>query len=358
MDKDEVIVEEDTTGLIDGNITINLESGVRRTCNLTLENSDGRYTPGPNGLNYLGKKFKIYTGLILPDGSYEYNAQGVFNIGNPVTSSRFSEKVIQIEGYDNFALLNGTLGGTLDEDYYIPAGTTIEEAVKAIFTDAQIVKSPIIYPAPTPPTGYEDKYTVIYDFYTEVGGTYADMLTVLANRNAWVVYFDVDGRPRFELPVDEDSTGSSWSFLTTEVTYNGGDHNYDYLKVYNNVVVLSENVYGNIVIGQAQDTNIFSPTSIDKIGLKTLVINDSNMTDDSAAQDRAEYELRNSIQLYENIDLKCIPVDVIKEGDIVIIADTSIDIDYERYLVKQINLPITFNGLQTMKVWKTRSIAL
>ena len=348
MDKNEVVIDEIITDLIDGEMTASLENGVRRTCNLTLENSDGIYIPDPDGLIYVSKKFKLYSGLTLSDGTEEFVPQGIFNLGNPVVSSNFSEKIVKIEAYDNFSLLNGTLGGTLAEDYVHDSGSLLTDVVTSICSDAGIIKSPIIYP---------NSEVLPINLVEDISGTLGDMLLVLANMFAWVVFFDVDGRLRFEPPVDESLAGSTWDFLTTEVTYIGSDHNYDNLKIYNNVIVLGESFYGNSVRGQAQDTGLFSDTAIAKIGLKTLVIDDSNISRDEDAQAKAEYELKLAIQRYEYGDIRSIPIDVISEGDIITIEDESNGFNRDRYLVKQLNLPISFNGTQNIRAWKVRDVS-
>lgn len=59
MDKDEIVVDEVITDMISGNISMQLKNGIRRTCNLTLENKDGSYIPSKDGLVWIGKKNKI-----------------------------------------------------------------------------------------------------------------------------------------------------------------------------------------------------------------------------------------------------------------------------------------------------------
>jgi hypothetical protein len=84
MDKDENIIYESTTDYIDGSISIQLQNGVRRSCNITLKNDDGLYTPDANGLVFIGKKIKIYSGLNINGTDYfpSESIHGVFNMGN------------------------------------------------------------------------------------------------------------------------------------------------------------------------------------------------------------------------------------------------------------------------------------
>lgn len=46
-----------------GSISVNYNSGVRRTCSLTIADIDGRFIPSPSGYFWIGRKFKLYIGL-------------------------------------------------------------------------------------------------------------------------------------------------------------------------------------------------------------------------------------------------------------------------------------------------------
>ena len=59
MDSDEQVIDEVISDLIDGSISIELQNGVRRSCNIQFQNKDGTYSPNKDGLVYLNKKFII-----------------------------------------------------------------------------------------------------------------------------------------------------------------------------------------------------------------------------------------------------------------------------------------------------------
>lgn len=350
MDKEENVLYEVVDDMIEGSISIQLQNGMRRSCNLTFKNDDGLYTPSSTGLVYLDKKIKIYSGLVIDGENYfpTESIQGVFNMGNPIVRSSSSSSTVSIEGYDNFSLLDGTLAGEIYSTVYqVSLGTAINDAVEAILSDASIIKSPYMY------TNSEVLY---YTLIKEAGNTYADALLELANMMSYEIYFNVNGRPIFDPPVDEINEGHVWEFLDTEVSYLGSEHNYNYADVRNHVIVYGENINGDLISAEAEDQNVASPTNTAKIGKRTKTIRDTLILDAALAQDRADYELKKAIQSYEYSNIKTYNVDFLKEGDIVLIYDSNGGYNADRYIIKQINRSLSFNGEMSIQAWKVRDI--
>lgn len=354
MDKDENIIDETITEFIDGSISIQLQNGVRRSCNVTFENYDGTFTPSSNGLVYISKKMKIYSGLVINNENVfpPESVQGVFNLGNPVLRHDSSSNTVSIEGYDNFALLNGTLGGAVVAPVYkIGVDSVVNNAVQAVLDDGNIVQPALIY---------ENDYVLYYSLVKEAGGTLGEVLTDIAYMVSWDIFFDTHGRPIFRPAADSainaDNASPVWEFNVNEVSYMGAEHNYNYADVRNHVIVYGENVNGDLAVGEAEDTNIFSPTSISRIGRRTITINDNMIIDDATATERAEYELRQAIQAYEFVNINTYNLDFLKEGEIILIKDDNADLDVDRYLVKQINRSLSPGSGMTIQAWKVRSI--
>jgi hypothetical protein len=350
MDKFENVIGEVTTDVLEGSVSIDGRNGTRRSCSLSLNNKNGTYIPDKDGLIYVDKKFKLYSGLLINNVEVfpPECIQGVFNLGNPVIRSDITTETIAIEGYDNFALLNGTISGQLDALYITNIGETIQNVVRKIFSEAGIIKSPLVY---------LDIHTIPYTISKEPGSTYEEMLTDLANILGWDVYCDVNGRPIFKPPVDQLQVYHSWVFDKDTDPFVNYEHNYDYLNVRNYVVVYGDNINGDQAMGTASDTSIFSPTSISRIGKRTKVISDTMIDTDSLAHDRAVYELKNSLSAYEYIDLDCQNIDFLKEGDVVLLNDTANKIYNERYIIKQINRNLKFDQPMTVTAYKVREVS-
>jgi len=105
MDKNENVTAEVTGDMLSGSINISYKNGMRRTAQLNLCNDQGSYIPDKDGLIWISKKFKLYTGLNIHGVEY-FNAQGIFNLGNPILQGDRANRQAQVEAYDNFALLN------------------------------------------------------------------------------------------------------------------------------------------------------------------------------------------------------------------------------------------------------------
>ena len=60
-----------------GQISINYEQIVRRSCSLTLINVDNKYHPNKNSPFWINRKFKLWLGLVVNDNIYWWS-QGVF----------------------------------------------------------------------------------------------------------------------------------------------------------------------------------------------------------------------------------------------------------------------------------------
>jgi hypothetical protein len=293
----------------------------------------------------------VHSGLTIDGTDYfpSESIQGVFNIGNPVVRSSSNGSVVSLEGYDNFALLNGTISGAIsDIVYQINVGTSLNDAISAVLSDASIIQNPLMD---------SNSYELYYTLVKEIGNTYADVLIELADMASMNIYFDVTGRPILKEPVDEQNSAHVWEFRNDEVSYLGSDHNYNYAEVRNHIVVYGENINGDLAYAEAEDTNLFSPTSVSRIGQRTKTINDNYIISDTEAQARADYELKNAIQSYEYTNLRTYNIDFLKEGDIILIKDTDGGFDAEKYLIKQINRNLAYNGEMTIQAWKVRAIS-
>lgn len=347
MDRYENVINELTTDTLDGSISISRVNGARRSCNLTLDNSTGIYAPNKDGLIFLDKKFKLSSGLLI-DGIEVFPpecVQGVFNLGNPVVKSSPEDESISIEGYDNFALLNGTINGTLDALYITYVGESVSNIIKSISSAAGLIQSPLIYLL---------NENMPYTLSKEPGGTYEDMLTEIAGCFSYEVFIDISGRLNFRPPIDELYVYPIWTFDKALDPFLSYDHNYDYMNVKNNIIVYGENINGKQFIGIAQDNSIFSPTAIRRIGNRTKIISDTMIGTQIQADDRAAFELKSGITAYEYIELSCLNLDFLKEGDVILLNDEANGVNYERYIINAINRNLRFDQTMSITAYKVR----
>jgi hypothetical protein len=345
LDNDENIIADITDNFMDGSLEDTDNLGARKSATITFKNEDGLYIPDFDGYVWINKKFRIKTGLMLDSEHAYYVDRGIFICSEPELTSKLSEQTASIQFLDKFSLLDGTLGGTLENTYIVNVGEDISDVVAQILIDAGEVNPPIIEP---------NSYTTPYTLIKEAGSTYGDLLIELANMVSYQVYFDNEGYLRFEPASSIVSTGSVWDFATDEITYLGSQHRYEFSKLYNNVVVIGDNVNGTTYRATASDNS--SNIGISAIGKKTLVVEDSLIYSTPLAQDRADAELLKAISLVETTDITCMPVDVIKGGDIITVTDTSSGMNEVRFLVKSISFPLKTQGEMSISGWQGREI--
>lgn len=126
---------------------------------------------------------------------------------------------------------------------------------------------------------YEDEEVEVllcpYTANVERGGTYADVLLEYATILCAHIYYDVHGRLTLEPMIDtaEDITDTNkeivWHYTVDEKTFLGLTQNYNFDKIYNDIIVLGNIVNGRQFKARVQNRNLMSDTCVQKIGLKT-----------------------------------------------------------------------------------------
>jgi hypothetical protein len=151
------------------------------------------------------------------------------------------------------------------------------------------------------------------------------------------------------------TAASTFDFLTTEINYLGAKRRFSFAELKNNIVVFGDSINFAQIKATASDTNALSDTRVALIGKRTRIVEDSNIYTQQLADDRAAYELQQSIALIETVNMDSIPVDIIEGDNIITITDSSLGLSAERYLVKSVTFPLTNDGMQ-LSLWKSRSL--
>ncbi len=347
LDKYENIISDITEEMLDGSVNINLQNGSRRSASLTLMNINNKFTPDDKGLIWLNTKFKISSGIVVNGEDYLFS-NGIYCLSEPEINSKFSDTTAQFNLVDKWAFCDGSLKGTLKADYIIPVGTNIGDAVKSIIsTELLEIKPPIITP-----TTIVSPYTLALNR----GDNFGDMLIKLAEMISYECFYDKEGYFRFQ-PVASDVTRpSEWDFSTSEFSYLGATRKYQWDKIKNSVYVYGDNINGSQVIGNAQDTYLFSPTRIALIDERVLVVQDEIIFSSPLAAQRATYELRKATISQETVSISCVPIFSLNEEVIITLTDQGLDLDRERYLISSIDLSLSYDSEMRLNVWKIRPL--
>jgi len=348
-DEDETEAFEFTQDLdaSSGSVSVQRQNGVRRTCDITLVNNNGSYFPSYDGGIWWRKKFQVFIGVdcqtnvALQDIGEEdiyWTSQGVFCLENPRVVSNFSEKTVTLRGSDKFSVIDGTLGGETDGIYIVPVGTNVLTAVQSVLDLVGDKKAPIL----------DEKFVSSVTPYTieiAIGGNLSEVLMQLAGMVSANVYYNDDGILVFAFDDKDAEKPSLFDFSTEDFLYMGASQEYKFNELYNSVLVVGDNINGQIFDVRLQYNNLLSPVSIPNMGFERVkIVDDPNIYSDSLALVRAEYELKRLVCLQSAIDINCVPIFHLDVDSVITLTDTTMSLDNRRFLVIGYTLPITTGG--------------
>ena len=337
-----------TEYLIDGSGSLQIQygQGRRRSINFTLDNSNGIFTP--NGINsdiWVNSKFKLELGMETPSGDIVWNSAGIFVIGTPQAMRQNAQHTIDIQCYDKFALLDGTLGGTLEATYQINANQRIYNViVDTLLQDngngLPIDSKPVLFD--TTVTQEKTKYTVS----KSANESYGDMLIELANMISCDIYYNEEGNLVVQSGIKDISQVNKptlWTYKDTEYEYVSGHIHYDFTKVRNRVTVVGCNVNSDdgVFVAVAENTNPRSSTRIEIVGIKNYYLEDNNIYSQSLAQDRADYELNKLAIVQQTVEIKSTFMIHLDVNNCVALDDDFFDYFDERFIIQSISIPIS-----------------
>lgn len=336
-----------------GSLQIQYAQGQRRSLNFTLNNESGVFTP--NGINskiWVNTKFQLDLGMEMANGDVVWNSAGIFVIGTPQITREDARKIIDIQCYDKFALLDGTLGGTLDATYEIDAGEKIYNIIvdtllqdngngvpidlKTIFFDPSLINE-----------------STVYTLSKSANESYGDMLIELANMIACDIYYNTNGNLVIQSGIKDISQVNKptlWTFKDVEYEYLSGHINYDFTDVRNRVTVVGANVNsdGGLYIAVSENTNPRSQTRVDLIGIKNYYLEDSNIYTQTLAQDRADYELNKLSIVQQTVQISSAFMIHLDVNNCIAITDDFFNYFDNRFIIQSISMPLSIHSNMTI----------
>lgn len=328
--------ERNRAFLSEGNISANLQNGVRRTASITLSNLDEEFSYNINNL-WFGTEIAIDEGMILPSGEDYYIQQGIFLIKDPREDVMPNGKTMEYDLVDKWANLDGTLFGNLEGTYEVPMDTNIFEPIQAIldldrgnglkvdsvlpvFTDYYNGKTQDLQDGTTAPLT-DSPYT-----FRAESGSYATVILGMAGMvNAWVGY-DSAGALRIE-PSQDDILDNNkpvlWEFSMEEAQLLGMSYTYNNTQVFNDYIVIGTQLSDNTIpSGRAENQDPMSDTNVQTIGRKTYRMEAADYATNQMCQDLAVWKLKRATVLQKSVDISCIQMFHIEENNLVTIIRT------------------------------------
>lgn len=331
--------------VISGDININADSLIRRTCNLTIYLKDNSYVPvSSTSKLWMDKKFRLKVGIkdILTD-EYVWFDKGIYLLNKPSLKYSTTERTLSIQGLDKFCNLDGTFSGSLQYITKIPANTPLFDAVKATYQLSGDNKFII---------NDTEGFVVPYEITKNEDENISDMLTELRDLfMGFEMFYNEDGWFVFQRIKDRKYDPVMWEFTDGKfiIDYTSEP---DWENVKNDIYVWGKQKEDSLQVSyhiQNNDSN--NPFSIDKIGVRKFTDSDDKLFTAQQAQVKAEYLKWKHSSLNEKISLTGIPLYGLDVNNLVYVKNDEIGVD-GNYLITSISLPIDVSGTMTLGGYK------
>lgn len=185
-------VDEISGNVLDGNITEDANSDIRRTCDISMVVTNGQFNIQPGSQIWLSNYFQVYIGVDnLYTGQTQWFNKGIYLIDQPSYTFDPATSTLTFQGYDLMCKMTGMRNGYLEGiPTVIPQGSDIRESMIATVTQLGGFSKYAIQ---------ENPQTVPYDIQIDPGGTVYDIIVALRDiLPSWQIYFDEDGVFHYE----------------------------------------------------------------------------------------------------------------------------------------------------------------
>lgn len=352
-----------------GQISCNLNNGMRRQASVTLSNLDNAFEFAVNHVWY-GTQLRLSEGLLLPDGTEYLIPQGVFEIEQP--NERFTPKgnTVTWRLVDKWSMLDGSLGGNLEGAYSIAAGTNIFAAMASILRLGRYdMQNNSPYPldplTPIFTSYYNGKTQTLtdgtsvslieapYDFLSSDSGTLADVLIGLSEMLAAWIGYNAVGRLVIDPSQDDISDLSKpvlWDFTTDEKQLLNVQYTVNKSEVFNDLIVVGDtDDVGATARARVQNRDDSSDTCISRIGLKTKRLHMANYYSDDICRSYGEWKLKRFAVLQKSVDIECSQMfHIVENGIVTVRRDDKPGSPVERHVVQGWTRPIAQTGSMTI----------
>ena len=359
---DESFREDISDYLIEGSgsLNINYQQGQRRSLSFSLNNTTGKFTPnGLQGTLWLDSKFKLELGMEFDNGDIVWKSAGIFVVGQPNATRQQATKTVDVQCYDKFALLDGTLGGVLDSTYQVDEGKFVHQIMQETLLQDNGNGYPIDSKEIVFDSSLKDSKTQ-YTLSKSPNDSLGSILTDLADMISCDIYYGVEGNLVVRSGIKDISQVNKptlWTYSDKEFEYISNTTTYDFAKVKNKVTVVGSNVNGEQVFSQtATNTNPQSPTRVAIIGVKQFYLEDSNISSDPLALQRAEWELNRLSILQQTIQVASSFMIHLDVNNCIAINDDFFDYSDNRFIIQSLGVPLSANSMISIECTNIASL--
>lgn len=335
----------------------NYQNGQRRSVSFSLYNNDGKYTPDINTF-WAGTRLKLEMGANLSDGQTIWFQKGVFIINKITPNKTSSGNEVQISASDKFSLFEDSTG-KIDTTYEIPVGTNIQEVIKSILlTDMgngfPLDSADIIYHS-----SFKEKVTQS-TISKGAGDTLGSILLELCTQLSAEIFYNTSGQLTI-VPINEVTSDQDKPLIYEYRTDNGDisqlDFSFDMNQIINRIIVVGSSNNGGVYKYIAVNDDPSSPLCFQRIGYRTgNIINDSNITSDVLAEERAKYELRQQLVIKSSTSANVLFNPLLEVNNLIAISDAFFELNHERFLLNSMSCSLDFSSQMSITFTNLRNL--
>ena len=342
-----------------GSYSENYQDGQRRSLSFSLYNETGKYSININTF-WANTKLRLDRGVELNDGTVIWFQSGVFVVSQAQNTLGVSQKMVQITAKDKFSLFEEKIG-TLETTYEIPVGSDIESVIKDLLlfnngSGEPLDVRPIMYHSSL--KGKKTQVTIS----KSAGETFGSILLELATQLSAEIFYNATGNltliPTNEASLDVDKP-LIYDYNADKGDMSGLDFTYDMSSVINRVIIVGSSLTGGVVTATAVNDDPGSPLCYQRIGFRTgSVINDSNITTQYLAEERAQYELRKQLILKSSTNLTVLFNPLLSVNNLIAITSEYYGLVRDKFLIQSISCSLDYSGTMSISVSNIKNLPL
>lgn len=328
-----------------GSYSETYQSGQRRSLSFSLYNDSGEYSPGINSI-WLDARIRLDMGMDLGDGRTAWLRRGVYVVSSVGESVEAGRDVVNVSAADKWSLFSGA-SGTLEDTYEIAPGSDICSVIRSILLTNNEAGAVLDCRPPRIHHSLYGKKTQA-TISQNAGSTYAELLQALATQLSAEIFYDSLGE-LVVAPYDE-TIGDDYKPILFDYDGANGDFgtlsfSFDSSEVRNRVVVIGSTTSGSYSRAVASNDDPASPTSVKRIGVRTApIVNDSNISTDRLARERAAYELRKILLLKTKTTLEVAYNPLLAVNNLITVTSERPGMTRQRFLLQSVSCSLDHGG--------------
>ena len=242
LNKNFKILDTIEGNLVSDSLSINSESSVRRTYNVTFHVGDASWTVGADKRIWLDRYLRVYVGYYhILSKQIRWYCQGIFVISQGNYSYDETTNNVSLSCLDLMAKLTGDIGGTIGHKLLIQHGNDIRNVLISSLQEAGITKYYVCN---------MNNRTIPYDIEKEPTDTWYNVINEIVNLYAGYEFaFDINGVCRIQ----------PTPLLVSEPVVLDNDILYPLLIKMNSITVDFSSIYNVVeVYGSSIDTEWYT----------------------------------------------------------------------------------------------------